>query len=116
MLLINAKELVAPALAGGEPAFGGRAERPQMQIADAVLVEAGGELALGEAGPARGGHGAHVDDEVDLCVLECAEQVARGGVLVSDREERFGGHLAVMASGARSAPWRQPARAPFPRG
>src|SRR6202035_6055914 len=49
VLLENAKECVAVAGARGEPAFLRRAERAQMDVADAALVKAGGELGLGEA-------------------------------------------------------------------
>jgi hypothetical protein len=89
MLLEDAKQLAALAGARGEPALLRRAERAQVQVADAALVEPGGELALGEAGPPRGGDGAHVDHQVDLGVGELVEHRPRGGVLVADGEERF---------------------------
>src|SRR5262249_27894661 len=89
MFLEDAEELVAVAGARGEAALLGRPERAQMDVADAALVEAGGKLALGEAGTARGRDGAHVDDEVDLGVAQLIEHCAGGRVLVADGEERL---------------------------
>jgi hypothetical protein len=44
--LIDAEELLEPALPSRLAPFAWRAERSQVQIADALLVERGGELAL----------------------------------------------------------------------
>src|SRR5712671_7607904 len=89
VLLVDAKKLVAFAAARRETAFLGGAERAQVQVADGALVEPGGELAFGKARPARGAHGAHVDDEIDLGLLQGVERGLRRGVLVADGEKRF---------------------------
>ena len=47
-----------------------------MDIADAGLVERGRELALGEAGPARGRHRAGIDHEVDCARLSSLSTAA----------------------------------------
>ena len=53
-----------------------RAELLQMQIADAVLVERGGKLPLGEARLARRRHRARVDQQIDLGALEFVDHRA----------------------------------------
>ena len=53
------------AAAGGEAAVRWRAEAAQMEVVDPDRGDAGRELALGEAGPARGGDGADVDQQAD---------------------------------------------------
>src|SRR5258705_66763 len=49
----------------------------------------GGELAFGKARPARGAYCAHVDDEIDLGLLQGVDHGLRRGVLVADGEKRF---------------------------
>ena len=91
-------------------AFGRRAELLQMQIGDARFVERGGELALGEARPARGGDRAGVDQELDLGALELGEHRVGLGLLVADGEKlRLRHHFnrsisAIAAAGARTLP------------
>ena len=53
-----------------------RAEPAQMQVGDAALIEAGGELVLGEARPARGRHRAHVDQQLDAGLFQLVEHRA----------------------------------------
>ena len=52
MLLVDAEQRRQIAAARRLAALGRRAEPAQMQIGDAALVERGGKLAFGEAGPA----------------------------------------------------------------
>src|SRR5262245_17167403 len=67
-----------------------------MQIADAALVEPGGELVLGKAGAARGRHRAYVDQELDAGVLEFIQHRFRRRLLVADGEEFcLAGHIAM---------------------
>ena len=105
-----------PARAASRPSAG-RAELLQVQVGDAFFVERGGELALGEAGLARGGHRPRIDQELDLGALELGHHRVGLGLLVADGEELgcgFGfGHLlysfslsisAIAAAGARTLP------------
>ena len=65
-----------------------------MQVGNAALVEAGGELVLGKAGAARRDHGAHVDQKLHAGLFEFVEHRFRRRLLIADGEEFFcSGHL-----------------------
>ena len=54
LALIDPPQIVVEAGPRRMPAFGGRAQSAQVEIVDSGLGQAGGELALGEAGATRG--------------------------------------------------------------
>jgi hypothetical protein len=68
-----------------------------MDVADAALVEAGGELVLGETRPPRRGDGTHIDQQLDAGILQFIEHGFRWRLLVTDGEElrRFSGHVSI---------------------
>ena len=82
--LVDAKEVVEMAAAGGLPPGGGCAETAQVQVADAFFVERGRELPLGEAGSARSRNRPHVDQEADPRPPQFGQHRSLGGVLVTD--------------------------------
>ena len=101
------------ARARGVAAFLRGAELLQMQIADAGLVETGGQLPLGEAGAARGRDRARVDDEADAGALEFVDDGGGPRLLVADGEERHRrspfARLRSSASPTRERP-KQPSQ------
>ncbi len=86
MRLIDTKEGVELSGARREPPFLQRSEVPHVQIADAALVERGGELALGKARAARGRDRPHIDKESDLGTRKLVQDGADGRLLVADGE------------------------------
>src|ERR1700722_9954232 len=108
MPLVDAQHLRGVAAARGESAFLRRAELLQMHVGHAVLVEPGGELALGEARATRGGDGTHVDERRDARVGQRIEESLRSRLLVTDGEKRRHGFTrsirAMAAAGARILP------------
>src|SRR6185312_5429634 len=96
--LVDFHQCVAVAGARRLPALGRGAELLKVQIGDAGFVERGGQLTLGEAGPARRGDRAHVDKGVDLRLFEFAQNRGGLGLLVADGEERqrLAGRLACF--------------------
>src|SRR5271165_4479131 len=105
MPFVDAQHLRGVAAARGEAAFLRRAELLQMNVGYAMRVEAGGELALGEARAARSGDGAHVDQRRNPRLGQRVEEILRGRLLVADGEERRHGFTrsirAIAAAGAR---------------
>ncbi len=78
-----------------------------MQIADAGLIEACSELALGESRPARGRNRARVDHKADACPPQFADHGVGPRLLVADGEEPL--HFtrsinSIAAAGARTFP------------
>jgi hypothetical protein len=59
-----------------------------VNIGDAALVEACGELVLGKAGPARGGDRTHVDQEFYAGSLQLIEHRFLRRLLIANGEER----------------------------
>jgi len=60
------------------------AETLQMDVADAHLVQAGGKLALREAGFPGRRHGSHVDQQTDIGVFQRGQHAVDRTALVSD--------------------------------
>ena len=79
-----------------------------MQIADAGLVEAGGQLALGEARPARGRDRARVDDQAHAGALEFVDDGGGFRLLVADGEGHAIGACNVPLALRPAALQRQP--------
>src|SRR6185437_10428973 len=74
------------------PAFLRGAETLEMEIADTPLGQSGGEQALGEAGLARGGDGAHVDQQRHARGTQGVEHGGDRRALVADRAQNRGGY------------------------
>src|SRR3954471_9369589 len=107
MPLVDVEQFREVAGARGIAAFLRRAELLQMQIADAGHVEACGELALGEAGPARSRYRTCVDEKPNAGAGQLADHGRRGRLLVADGEELL--HFtrsinSIAAAGARTFP------------
>ncbi len=73
-----------------DPSFLGRAQRLQMRVADAGLLERGGKLAFGKAGAARLRQLAHIDHHFHRRILECRDEIGEPGLFVSDRADLHG--------------------------
>src|SRR5215831_7913568 len=89
MALENAQHPVRMPAARRKPSLFRRAELLQMQIADAVLIEPGGELAFRKPRPARCRDGTYIDQEPDLCLRQRIEKCGRGRLLIADGEQGF---------------------------
>jgi hypothetical protein len=63
-----------------------------MDVTDALLVERGGKLALGEARPARGRDRTGVDQEIDLGALQFAQDRSWLRLLITDRKYMRASH------------------------
>src|ERR1700733_11916828 len=106
--LEDAQHRIGLAAARREAALLRRSELLQMQIADAVRGETGGELAFGEPGPSRRCDRAHVDRGADLGGDKRIEECRRSRMLIADGEKRC--HdlsfsiSAIAAAGARTLP------------
>ena len=61
-----------------------------MQIRNAALLEARGELVLGKAGAAGGGDRAHIDQELHAGLFEFVEHRLGGRLFIADGEQLFG--------------------------
>src|SRR5215207_4395177 len=66
-----------------------------MQIGNAALIQASGELILGKARPPRGRNRAHVNQQLDAGVFQFVEHGLRRRLLIADGEEAFcpAGHI-----------------------
>src|SRR4051795_7223926 len=87
MPLVDIEQLRKIARPCGIAAFLRRAELLQMQISHAGLVEIGGKLALGEAGPSWCRNRTRVDHEADACLHQLADHGVRPRLLIADGEE-----------------------------
>src|SRR5882762_10837273 len=103
VLRIDLVQRIELAAARGVAAVLRRAQPAQMQVRNAALVEPGGELVLGKAGPARGGDGAHVHQQLHSRALEFVEHSLGGGLFIADGEELSACHVSVQALGMSSA-------------
>ena len=74
-----------------------RAQSLQMHIGDALLIQPGGKLSLGEARLARLRHGAHVDQQGDPCPAQFRQHLGDGAALVADGQQI--GHRQRGATG-----------------
>ena len=84
---VDAAEFIHAAGAVGLAPGLGRAERAEMDVADAFFVEAGGEQFLGGAGAAGIGDVARVDDACDAGGLQTRDEARQRRVFVADGEE-----------------------------
>jgi len=89
MALENAQHLIGVTAARCQPPFFRGAQLLQMHIADAVLIEPGGELAFRKPGPPRRRDSSHVDQETGPSLRQRIEERARGRLLVADGENGF---------------------------
>src|ERR1044072_2615553 len=94
MLLIDVEQYLEVAGACGVAAFLRRAELLQMQVADAGLVKARRELALGESGATRGRDRARIDDQSHAGARELVDDGGGLGLFVADGEECHGPNIS----------------------
>src|SRR5512147_1834691 len=71
----------------------GRAEPPQMAVADPGLGKMGRELVLRETLLARDGCCADIEDQLDAAVFEGADEAGDGSALIADGADRLGPHV-----------------------
>ena len=64
-----------------------RPQRLQMHICDALCVQPGGKLSLGEAGFARPWHGAHIDQQRNARSAQLGQHLIDDAALIADGEQ-----------------------------